>query len=363
VIHVFVGTKAQFIKMAPVMLELDRREIPYNFIDAGQHASVTQDLVGEFSLRAPDVRLRNDRTSITTFPQAILWTFSTLARALFRSREVFRTIFRGTGGVCLIHGDTLTTLISLVHAKRCGLMVAHVEAGLRSHSLFNPFPEELIRLIAMRYSDTLFAPTPEAYDNLRAMGLEAKSILVRGNTIADAVRFVREHSDQGERPTKPYAVITCHRVETLYSRARLAFLVELVARVSEQWRVLFVLHEPTRQHLARSGLLTALESSPNVDLLPLQPYGRFITLLDGAEFVVTDGGSIQEEAHLLGLPCLLIRTKTERPDGIGQNAHMAQFRLDEVDHFFQRLPDMRRSVGGQTVKPSEEIVDRLLGFA
>ena len=173
-IHIFVGTKAQFIKMAPIMQELDRRGIVYNFIDAGQHAGLTGDLIDQFDLRQPNVFLREEGGNIDTLLQAFAWTVSNLWRIVLRRNQVCRRVFGGGDGICLIHGDTLTTLLSLLYAKRCGLKVAHVEAGLRSYHLLDPFPEEMIRLIAMRHSDILFAPSDWALENLHKMGYGQK---------------------------------------------------------------------------------------------------------------------------------------------------------------------------------------------
>ena len=202
-IHVFIGTKAQFIKMAPVMQELERRRIAYNFIDAGQHGGLTSDLIQQFELRAPDVLLRSERANIVGLGEAVAWAAKNIARAAFRSRQAFKELFRSEGGICLIHGDTLTTLLSLFYARRCGIKVAHIEAGLRSHDLFNPFPEEIIRLVAMRYSDLLFAPSDWAAENLRQMGCAWKAVKVGGNTVADAVRYARENINGKKQQNKP----------------------------------------------------------------------------------------------------------------------------------------------------------------
>ena len=117
-IHVFVGTKAQFIKMAPIMQELDRRCIIYNFIDAGQHAELTGDLIQQFGLRKPDVFLREERTNIDTVVQAMAWATKSLSHIALHRDKIYEGIFRGEHGICLIHGDTLTTLLSLLYAKR-----------------------------------------------------------------------------------------------------------------------------------------------------------------------------------------------------------------------------------------------------
>jgi UDP-N-acetylglucosamine 2-epimerase (non-hydrolysing) len=343
------------------MQELDRRGIVYNFIDAGQHAGITGDLVEQFGLRQPDVFLREERKNIDTLLQAFAWIVSSLWRITLRRNRICKRVFGGEGGICLIHGDTLTTLLSLLYAKRCGLEVAHVEAGLRSYHLLNPFPEEIIRLFAMRYSDILFAPSDWALENLYRMGYGHKAINAGGNTIIDTIRYARKQAISGQRPSAPYVVATTHRVETIYSRSRMEMIVVLLERIAQDRQALFVLHEPTRQQLSRFGLYTRIMQNPSVEVMPLQPYLEFVNLLAGADFVVTDGGSIQEETYFLGVPCLIMRSKTERVEGLGENAYLAEFDQGQVEHFFRLLPTLHRKVvNDENLYPSRIIVDHTM---
>lgn len=131
------------------MINLNDRDIPYTFIDSGQHAKLVNDLIPQFGLKTPDVFLRRNHNNITTVYQGLRWIIRAIAQATLTPKYTFRKTFGNKKGICLIHGDTLSTLIALFYAKRCGLKVAHIEAGLRSYNIFDPFPEELVRLIAM----------------------------------------------------------------------------------------------------------------------------------------------------------------------------------------------------------------------
>lgn len=360
-IHIFIGTKAQFIKTAPIMMEMTRRGLPYHLIETGQHAALTADLVGEFGLRGADTLLRAEASNIATLGQAALWTSDTLLRLLSSPDRLAEQIFRGQRkGVCLIHGDTLTTLFSLLYAKRCAIPVAHVEAGLRSYHYFDPFPEELIRLAVMRYSDILFAPSDWAMGNLGRMGYGGKSINVGGNTVVDTIRFARARYSGLERPGEPYVVVTIHRVETLYSSARLNMIITFLEEIARQRRVLFVLHEPTRKQLERFDLLGRMQRNNQVEMMPLQPYLKFLDLLAGADFAVTDGGSIQEECYSLNIPCLIMRAKTERMEGLGENAMLAGFSRGRFDEFLKVFPNLkRRGTNLEGISPSSLIADHL----
>jgi UDP-N-acetylglucosamine 2-epimerase (non-hydrolysing) len=362
-IHVFAGTKAQFIKMAPIIQELDRRGIVYNFVDAGQHARLTGDLTQQFGLRQPNVFLREKRTNIDTVLRAIGWTVSLLGQLLLGRKQTCRRVFQNKDGICLIHGDTLTTLISLLYAKRCGLKVAHIEAGLRSYHLFDPFPEEIIRLIAMRYSDLLFAPSEWAFENLHKMSYAAKSVNVGGNTVMDIVRYASKRIGGNNRPSEPYVVVTIHRVETIYSRSRLTMIVALLERIAQDRKVLFVIHEPTRQQLSRFDLDIEVLQNPAIEVLPLQSYLAFVDLLAGADFIVTDGGSIQEESYALNVPCLIMRSRTERVEGLGENAYLAKFEWGQIERFFQLWPTLRRKALDGDLHPSRTIVDCIMPWA
>lgn len=358
-IHIFVGTKAQLIKMAPIMQELERRNMAYNFIDAGQHAALTGALIEQFEIKSPDVHLRNSTESITTIFQAMRWTAKSLWQILFRRKEVFERLFKGESGVCLIHGDTLTTLLSLLFARRCGVTVAHVEAGLRSYRLLDPFPEEIIRLISMRLSHQLYTPSAWAAENLEKMGFAEKMVNVGSNTGVDAVRFALQKGDKKNRPTNPYVIFTCHRVETIFSNGRMQMIVELIEKISKNRQLLFAIHEPTQRRLEKYGLMRRLSQNKNVQLLPLQPYIHFINLIAGADFVVTDGGSIQEESYFLGIPCLIMRGTTERQEGIGDNAYLANFNWTEINNFLESLPFETTAVVHEPIFPSAKIVDAI----
>ena len=189
-IHVFIGTKAQYIKTAPLLWQMDARGVHYRLIDSGQHALLAASFQEELGVRPPDVRLGGD-ADITSIPQAIGWTLR-LAVRLLSKRRLRAGVFGGMGGVCVVHGDTPSTLISTVMARRAGLTVAHLEAGLRSGRWFHPFPEELIRFLVARRADLLFAPDDRAVHNLGAMRVKGPG---RGPA--------RQHSSRSSEEGRP----------------------------------------------------------------------------------------------------------------------------------------------------------------
>jgi UDP-N-acetylglucosamine 2-epimerase (non-hydrolysing) len=361
-IHVFIGTKAQFIKMAPILQVLMKRGRSFNLIDAGQHSGLTGELLQQFGIDEPDVVLRRDRANIKTVPQALAWSIRHFLRILFTPGHNLRQIFMDQKGICLIHGDTLTTLISLFYAKRCGISVAHIEAGLRSYHLLDPFPEEIIRRIAMSWSDLLFAPSDSAFENLKRMGYGRKAINIRANTGMDAVRYALGRPVKTSGPEKRYAVAAIHRFETIYSRSRLSLVVEFLETIAREREVIFVLHDPTRQQLHRFGLLSRISEHKGINLLPLLPYLKFVRLLANADFVVTDGGSIQEECYYLNKACMVIRARTERMEGLGENALLTGFDLSQMCGFLQVFPSLKRKDVREDIVPSGLVVDHVLAW-
>lgn len=359
-IHIIIGTKAQLIKMAPIIQELQHRNIKFNFVDAGQHAQLTANIIEQLNLPKPNIYLRDSQENISTLFQAIVWSLKNLIQIIFQPKKLFKNVFINQPGVCLIHGDTLTTLFSLFYAKRCGIKVAHVEAGLRSYRLFDPFPEEIIRLIVMRYSDILFAPSNWAMSNLEKMGYATKSININGNTIMDTIAYAKKHLTTDNKPDTPYIVTTIHRVETIYSRARLMMVITLLQQVAKTHKVLFVLHEPTQKQLKKFQIETILQQTENIEMLPLQPYLSFVNLLSDADFIITDGGSIQEESYFLNVPCLIMRSSTERMEGINQNAYLAKFNTDKIEQFFMELPTLKQRTTVIASQPSKQIVDHII---
>ena len=157
VIHVFIGTKAQYVKMAPLLQRMDKTGVEYRLIDSGQHADLTVSLRDELGLRDPEVLLGGN-CDVVSVSQALLWSLG-IAKHFILKPRLRQHIFGGESGVCIVHGDTPTTLLSTLLAWRAGLAVAHVEAGLRTYRWFQPFPEEIIRVIVGRIADVLFAPS------------------------------------------------------------------------------------------------------------------------------------------------------------------------------------------------------------
>jgi UDP-N-acetylglucosamine 2-epimerase (non-hydrolysing) len=190
-----------------------------------------------------------------------------------------------------------------------------VESGLSSGAAFDPFPEELVRKLVTRIANIAFCPDTESYNRLRGR----RRLVVHdthGNTIADALRIVLLNAPSQQRGG---VLVSLHRFENIMHRSRLEKLVVDILRLATQRPVSFVLHPPTEKRLRVLGLLESLRASNAIELLPRMPYSRFMKLAVAVDVVVTDGGSNQEELSLLGVPAIILRSRTERSDGLGRS--------------------------------------------
>ncbi len=353
-LHVFIGTKAQYIKTAPLLRLLDDKGIEYRLIDSGQHAEIAQKMRSELGVREPDYVFGGDR-DIATIAQAAAWSAKIAAR-LWSGKRLRAEVFGGKGGICVVHGDTPSTLLSCFIAMRAGLRVAHLEAGLRSNSLMHPFPEEIIRIIVMRLAHICFAPTPDAVENLRKIRMRGRVVPLDGNTSVEAVRFALGNDQPDDAGP---AIVTMHRVENLKNKDRVEGFTETVCRIASQRPVRFVVHEPTRLALDKYGVTDRLRAA-GVDMGPLVSHREFVELLRHAPLVVIDGGSIQEECAYIGVPTMLWRDATERLHGVGANVVLAHYDRAVIDDFVANYERFRLPVSLPATAPSEQIMDELL---
>ena len=310
-----VGTRAQLIKVAPVVVACERRGLPLRLLMTGQHQETMQDLIAEFGIGSPQ---------LAAIPASERATVGSLLRWLPSAWRGLRSVLRELAGEhgrldVIVHGDTLSTVLGAWLGRRAGARVIHLESGLSSGRLFDPFPEELSRRLVFRLCDVAMCPNPGAARYMERFP-RCQIIDTGGNTILDAVALAC--SAAAPPPAgAPYLLASLHRFQNLYDGARLRELVELIAAVSSDFRVHFVLHPATRKRLQHEGLHERLQL-PGVALSPRLGYREFLMLAAGAACVLTDGGSNQEELAALGVPTIVMRQRTERPDGIGANAIM-----------------------------------------
>jgi len=352
-----IGTRAQLIKMAPVLRELERRNLPYLFYLTGQHEKTIDDLLAEFGIRTTPVRLA--RREVAGLLAMAVWVPSTI----FRLLRAWPAVSPETRAIVLTHGDTFTTVIAALVGRLKGARVAHVEAGLRSFNLLHPFPEELTRLAVFRLSDVSFCPNEWAMGNMA--GHTTDVVNTQGNTLIDALEFACTQRPGGVPAAEPYGIVSIHRFENIFNQRRLRNIVRLLEIASENATLKFVLHPATRKKLERYGLLEVLRKMSRLSLVDRMGYIRFVSLLRDAAFVITDGGSNQEELSYLGVPAFLMRRKTERTEGLGQNIVLGNYSEGALRRFLADLSILRKPASPQTAFPSVIVADYLVkhGYA
>lgn len=331
---VLVGTKAQFVKMAPVLLAMDESDVPYTLVYTGQHSETFDEMEAAFGTRPPDISL---------FPDFEADTRRGLLRWAFRFwLAVLKPSFRRTRSkhdMFLVHGDTASTLFGALLGRLSSAEVAHIEAGLRSPKMLDPFPEELIRRLVSRLSTVHFCPDEWACSNLSR--LSGPCVDTRGNTLFDSVQLALNRPEMrsaraANTSEAPFGIVSIHRNENLSNSTRFELLMATILLTADEISLQFVLHPATRKRLIRSGWLERLQDHPRIHLLGRMDYFRFVSLMSRAKFLLTDGGSNQEEAALLGIPCLLLRKYTERQDGLGVNVELSNLDPAKISDFVRR---------------------------
>lgn len=319
VLSVF-GTRPEAIKMAPVVRALQRSaDIESRLCVTGQHREMLDAVLDLFDLR-PDHDLDLMRPGQDLF--------DVTGGVLLGLREVLRSEHPD---LLLVHGDTTTCFAAALAAFYEGIPVGHVEAGLRTGDLKRPFPEELNRVLTGRMARDHFAPTRSAAENLLAEGTDPARVHVTGNTVIDALLGVRDRVSGREAGSfagafsdglierldaapERLVLVTGHRRESFGEGfERLCDALAGVARAHPDWLLVYPVHlnpnvrRPVQEHL---GAL------PNVALVEPAEYEPFVWLMDRADLIVTDSGGVQEEAPALGVPVLVTREVTERPEAV-----------------------------------------------
>jgi UDP-N-acetylglucosamine 2-epimerase (non-hydrolysing) len=311
VLFVF-GTRPEAIKLCPVLLHMRQRvaEFSVKACVTAQHRGMLDQVLGVFHVK-PDYDLDVMQAG-QTLAQSTARILSQLEPVLAAERP----------DMVLVQGDTTTTLSGALAAFYQQIPVGHVEAGLRTGDLSQPFPEEMNRVVTTRLATLHFAPTPLAAGRLAAEGVAGERIFVTGNSGIDAVLYVQDALAGGSLPAAPWTqldatkkliVVTAHRRESFGAGFEqiCAALIRLARRGDVQ--IAYPVH---RNPNVLEPVHRLLGGRPNILLLDPLDYVPFVDLMRRAWLILTDSGGIQEEGPSLGKPILVMREKTERPEAV-----------------------------------------------
>jgi UDP-N-acetylglucosamine 2-epimerase (non-hydrolysing) len=326
------GTRPEAIKMAPLFYALKKRADEFQTLlcVTAQHRQMLDQVLKVFDL-TPDIDL-----NIMKAGQDL---FDVTAAVLTEMRWVLKEY---KPDALLVHGDTTTTLASAMAGFYAGVPVGHVEAGLRTHDLYAPFPEEFNRQVAGKVARWHFAPTAYSRDNLLNERVPEPHITVTGNTVIDALLWVldRIESDEGRKAAlsgflderlpfdwtrERFVLITGHRRENFGDG--FMQICEALKTLAERYADVHFVYPVHLNPNVQQPVNSILKGLPNVHLIDPLDYEPFVFLLKHAHIVLTDSGGIQEEAPSLGKPVLVMRDVTERPEAV----HAGTVRLVGAD--------------------------------
>ena len=373
-----IGTIAEFIKLAPVILELRNQGAHIIPIATGQNDITKSDL---YPIVFPQgVEHWITRRAIKQTPIFFaLWAFECFVKAFFK----FYKTFHSKAGFgfntsdsrpksnekvkLLVHGDTVSTFIGGFAGWCAGAEIVHVEAGLRSFNLFRPFPEEFCRVVVSRFASWAFCPGQWACGNLARTKSrkEIKIIDTVENTLLDGMRLALQKEldpNLNQRLPVRFFLFVCHRQENLLDKNFLHGILSRIEKKSAEIPCVTIIHKPAEVALNSLGLLEKLTQNPNIVALPRQSYFDFTHLLERAEFVITDGGSNQEECYFLGKACLVLRKESERREGLGHNALLSMKDFAIIEDFLVDPTRWSRPRVSTEVRPSKTVARHLMGL-
>ena len=306
-IAVIIGTRPEIIKMAPVIDEIERRNIDYILIHTGQHYDheMSDQFFIDLELRKPDFNIGVGSGSHGNQTATMM-------------KGIEEVLVAERPDIVLVQGDTNAVLAGALVASKLHIPVGHVEAGLRSYD--KSMPEEINREIADVCSKLYFVPTEESAINLLFEGISPKDIFITGNTIVDTC--MRNLNIAQKSETKPkfdfkgeILTLTMHRAENVDNKERLQNIIDALLELDDV-TVVFPVHPRTVKTLKEFDMFEKLENADHIELIKPVGYLDFLLLLSKSKFVMTDSGGIQEEAITLNVPCMTLRYNTERPETV-----------------------------------------------
>ena len=299
-IHMIGGARPNFVKIAPLIkLFDDDKNFEVCFINTGQHydKDLSENIIKDLDLRNPDINLG---VGSGTHVYQISTVMTKYEKILLKSKP----------NLVIVFGDVNSTIAAALAAKKNGVMIAHVEAGLRCYD--DNLPEELNRKVTDSISDILFTPSKNENINLNKENIN-KNIYLVGNIMIDSLVYFFKNNNKLSKYKNIDGIITLHRPENVDEKKKLTSIIKFLDKWTKKHNILFPIHPRTRKNLNEFNLLKKLTNIENLTLIPPLSYSDFLLQLNESKFIITDSGGIQEEASFLGKSCFTLRKNTERP--------------------------------------------------
>jgi UDP-N-acetylglucosamine 2-epimerase (non-hydrolysing) len=359
------GTRPEAIKMAPVILEAKKQKIPFKICVTAQHRELLDQVLDLFQIQTDyDLNLMSQNQGLFRLSSLIL-------------EKIEQVLDDYMPDLVLVHGDTITTSIVALSSFYKKINIGHIEAGLRSGDIYSPWPEEGNRRLVTALASLHFAPTTNSYDNLVKENIPTNSVCITGNTVIDAlihaVQIIdrRKSLDFNIQVTEEdkLVVVTCHRRENF--GLGIKNICHSIKRLSlENANLKFVISVHPNPNI-KSIIESELTGFANIELRNSFDYIQFISILKRSDIILTDSGGIQEEAPSLGKPILLLRDKTERPEGIesgnvlmvGSDSGKIVYEVNKLirdDDYYKSFSKNKSPYGDG--KASEKIIKKIIEF-
>ena len=355
------GTRPEAIKMAPLVLELQKQSQRFEAITtvSAQHREMLDQVLDIFHIKPDyDLNIMHARQTLTDITSNVLINLDKILK-------------EAKPDIVLVHGDTTTTFAASVAAFYNQIPIGHVEAGLRTWEKYSPYPEEMNRQMTDAMTDLYFAPTNQSKANLLKENHKEDNIYITGNTAIDALKQTVDkeyHHDILDKvsPDNKLILLTMHRRENQGEPMRRVFkVIREVVESREDVEVIYPVHlSPAVQEVAKE----ILGNTERIHLISPLDVVDFHNLAAGSYFIMTDSGGVQEEAPSLGKPVLVLRDKTERPEGVeagtlklvGTESEKVKKEMEELldnDAEYQSMAQAKNPYGDG--KASERILDAI----
>ena len=355
------GTRPEAIKMAPLVLELQKQSQRFETITtvSAQHREMLDQVLDIFHIKPDyDLNIMHARQTLTDITSNVLINLDKILK-------------EAKPDIVLVHGDTTTTFAASVAAFYNQIPIGHVEAGLRTWEKYSPYPEEMNRQMTDAMTDLYFAPTNQSKANLLKENHKEDNIYITGNTAIDALKQTVDkeyHHDILDKvsPDNKLILLTMHRRENQGEPMRRVFkVIREVVESREDVEVIYPVHlSPAVQEVAKE----ILGNTERIHLISPLDVVDFHNLAARSYFIMTDSGGVQEEAPSLGKPVLVLRDKTDRPEGVeagtlklvGTESEKVKKEMEELldnDAEYQRMAQAKNPYGDG--KASERILDAI----
>ena len=327
-IHLIVGARPNFMKMAPLYKELSLSSNRYEpqIIHTGQHYEEQMSKLFFNDLAMPEPSAYLNVGSGTQGKQT--------ARIIERYEDLI--LAGDKPDLVIVAGDVNSTIACALVAKKLYIPVAHLEAGLRSYD--DRLPEEINRVLTDRISDILLTPSQDANKNLEKEGIDPEKIYFVGNIMIDSLVAHKEKAENSNIfhqlnmvPNEKYALVTLHRPSNVDEYEGLKMLLTSLEKIGRKIKIIFPMHPRTRKNIYELGLSFFLNTDSDVIFTEPLGYLDFLKLEMNAKFILTDSGGIQEESTYFGVPCLTLRENTERPITITEGTnHLVDLNVESI---------------------------------